>query len=187
MVRETCGEPGPQPPFSLRGTPLLVISANRCFKHTQCSKCRSETTQSGFHRKGGVCLSVQTRGGGGGGQDGGRGLTAWGPQLPPSLAQLPLRLVGPFAPHRWAGLGFCAGMALLSPSSSVSCWEALKTGTRTTCRTSGQAWAGNPRGHFAEFMKRKSAATQQNSVMSPEGGTGVPQAPLHTDIQTQGF
>lgn len=106
MVRETCGEPGPQPPFSLRGTPLLAISANRCFKHIQCSECRSETTQSGFHRQGGVCLSVQTRGGGGGGQDGGRGLTAWGPRLPPSLAQLPLRLVGPFAPHRWAGSWF---------------------------------------------------------------------------------
>lgn len=65
-------ETGPQPPFSLRGTPLLVISANRCFRHTQCSKCPApETTQAGFHQ--GVCLSVQTRGGGGGGQDGGGG------------------------------------------------------------------------------------------------------------------
>lgn len=114
MVRETCGEPGPHMPLSLRGAPSLVIrsgqprglSANRCFKRTQSSKCRSETTQSGFHRKGGVCLSVQTRGGGGGGRDGGREVTAWGPRLPPSLAQLPLPTVGPFALHRWAGSWF---------------------------------------------------------------------------------
>ena len=179
MVRETCGEPGPHVPLSLRGAPSLVIrsgqprglSANCCFKRTQSSKCCSETTKSGFHHKGGVCLLVQTRGGGGGGRDGGEGGDCL---VTPAPAQLPLRQWGPL--HRTAGLGlgFCAGMALPSLSSSVSCWEALKTGTRTTCRISGQARAGNPRRHFAEFMKRKSAATQQNSVMSPEVGPGVP-------------
>lgn len=36
----------------------------------------------------------------------GREVTAWGPRLPPSLVQLPLPRVGPFAPHRWAGSWF---------------------------------------------------------------------------------
>lgn len=67
--------------------PTAALSTHRAASAAQKPHSQAFTAKA-------ECLSVQTRGGGGGGRDVGRGVTAWEPWLPSSLAQLPLPTSG---------------------------------------------------------------------------------------------